>query len=126
MLTTAEVAVGVAVEETEPKGLIWEVEVLTVLTDGRASENVSVRRPGPSGVATRPLTLPSSTPRAAAIAGTPITIAELWFVGVMDAPPVPASTSLTTSPTATPVAFSVMDTVALVNKRKQDHNIAAT
>ena len=84
------------------------------------SENDSSR---PSAEATRPLTLPSSTPSAAAIAGTPMTFASDMVVLLR---PVAASTSITTSPSATAVAFNVMDTVALpANVTQADDNQAS-
>jgi hypothetical protein len=62
----------------------------------------------------QPLSLPSSTPRANASAGAPITIALV--MAVLPAP-VAASKSMTTSPSAIAVAFSVMDTLALQPKQ---------
>lgn len=114
VLRTTAVLEGAAVGDSAPTGpgLGPPVEALTASAGGRASENISVRRSGPSGTTTRSRTLPSSTPSAAASTGIPITTTELPLAGFVDAPPVPASTSLTTSPWPTPVAFSVTNTVA--------------
>ena len=91
---------------------LFDVMLRSEMIGAELSENDSSR---PSADTTKLLTLPSPTPSAAAIAGTPMVFASDMVVLPV---PVAASTSITTSPSATAVAFKVMDTVVLRPKQE--------